>query len=88
MKPCMLRMLRTARKQACMHARPCVVQGPHWWDECPYPPKGACTAPPNGDFDGYVGLFEKGAAQIAQHPTAVCGEASSNTFTGVFTYVR
>lgn len=84
----MLRMLRTARKQACMHARPCVVQGPHWWDECPYPPKGACTAPPNGDFDGYVGLFEKGAAQIAQHPTAVCGEASSNTFTGVFTYVR
>ncbi len=139
----------------------CRPQGPHFWDECPYPPKGACTAPPNGDFDGYVNLFEKGAQQIKANPLvgracrgirkgtesirmaarwpsmqrrhgwacdpvcscawtvsgwtptaletaesggkqpwlsppcrvpppaqAICGEASSNTFTGVYTFVR
>lgn len=46
----------------------CRPQGPHFWDECPYPPKGACTAPPNGDFDGYVNLFEKGAQHIKTNP--------------------
>ncbi|KAG2482249.1 hypothetical protein HYH03_018812 [Edaphochlamys debaryana] len=64
------------------------AKGPHFWDECPYPPKGACTAPPNGDFDGYVDLFAKGAEQIKQNPLAIVGEASSNTYTGVFTFVR
>ena len=49
-------------------ASPLPPQGPHFWDECPYPPKGACTAPPNGDFDGYVNLFEKGASQIKANP--------------------
>ena len=34
-------------------------KGPHWWDECPWPLKGACTAPPKGDFDGYINLFSK-----------------------------
>ena len=34
-------------------------KGPHWWDECPWPLKGACTAPPNGDFEGYINLFSK-----------------------------
>jgi N-acetylgalactosamine 4-sulfate 6-O-sulfotransferase len=63
-------------------------KGPHWWDECPHPPRGACTAPPNGDFDGYVNLFEKGAYQIKTNPLMITGEASSNTFTGVFTFVR
>lgn len=43
-------------------------QGPHFWDECPHPPKGACTAPPNGDFDGYINLFEKGASVIRTNP--------------------
>ncbi|GLI71601.1 hypothetical protein VaNZ11_016865 [Volvox africanus] len=56
-------------------------KGPHWWDECPYPPKGACTAPPNGDFDGYVDLFTDAAEKILKLPTGVTGEASSNTFT-------
>ncbi|GIL80774.1 hypothetical protein Vretimale_9126 [Volvox reticuliferus] len=64
------------------------AKGPHFWDECPYPPKGACTAPPNGDFDGYVNLFEKGASVIRTNPLAIVGEASSNTYTGVFTFVR
>ncbi|PNW71586.1 hypothetical protein CHLRE_16g660390v5 [Chlamydomonas reinhardtii] len=57
-------------------------KGPHWWDECPYPPKGACTAPPNGDFDGYVELFADAAAKIrSKDPDGITGEASSNTFT-------
>ncbi|KAG2452263.1 hypothetical protein HYH02_003287 [Chlamydomonas schloesseri] len=64
------------------------AKGPHFWDECPHPPKGACTAPPNGDFDGYVNLFEKGATQIKSNPLAIVGEASSNTYTGVYTFVR
>lgn len=68
------------------HSNGC--QGPHFWDECPYPPRGACTAPPNGDFDGYVGLFDKGASQIQANPKMITGEASSNTFTGVYTFVR
>ncbi|KAG2451726.1 hypothetical protein HYH02_003506 [Chlamydomonas schloesseri] len=57
-------------------------KGPHWWDECPHPPKGACTAPPNGDFDGYVDLFADAAAKIrSKDPDGITGEASSNTFT-------
>ncbi|KAG1659112.1 hypothetical protein FOA52_015905 [Chlamydomonas sp. UWO 241] len=63
-------------------------KGPHFWDECPYPPRSACTAPPNGDFNGYVDLFEKGAYQIKTNPVMITGEASSNTFTGVYTFVR
>ncbi|GIL90771.1 hypothetical protein Vretimale_16845 [Volvox reticuliferus] len=62
-------------------------KGPHWWDECPYPPKGACTAPPNGNFDGYIDLFADAAVKIRQNPAGITGEASSNTFTssaGVF----
>lgn len=63
-------------------------KGPHFWDECPWPLRGACTAPPRGDFDGYTDLFEKGAYQMKGNPNMVTGEASSNTYTGVFTYVR
>uniref|UniRef100_A0A7R9YQ49 Sulfotransferase n=1 Tax=Chlamydomonas euryale TaxID=1486919 RepID=A0A7R9YQ49_9CHLO len=63
-------------------------KGPHFWDECPYPPRTACTAPPNGDFNGYVDLFEKGAYQMKTNPIMITGEASSNTFTGVYTFVR
>jgi hypothetical protein len=36
-------------------------KGPHFWDECQWPPKGACTVPPNGDFDGYINLFDSAA---------------------------
>ncbi|GFR45882.1 hypothetical protein Agub_g7335 [Astrephomene gubernaculifera] len=63
-------------------------KGPHWWDECVHPPKGACTAPPNGDFDGYVELFADAAEAIrTKDSDGITGEASSNTFTsasGVF----
>ncbi|GIL90839.1 hypothetical protein Vretimale_16779 [Volvox reticuliferus] len=56
-------------------------KGPHWWDECIHPPKGPCTTPPNGDFDGYVDLFADAAEMIQQNPDGITGEASSNTFT-------
>ncbi|GLI66279.1 hypothetical protein VaNZ11_010037 [Volvox africanus] len=56
-------------------------KGPHWWDECIHPPKGPCTAPPNGDFDGYVDLFANAAESIRGNPQGITGEASSNTFT-------
>lgn len=53
-------------------------KGPHWWDECPYPTRGACTAPPNGDFQGYIDLFKVRAACAAcgwlrMDSTAGCG---------------
>ncbi|KAG2484068.1 hypothetical protein HYH03_017088 [Edaphochlamys debaryana] len=57
-------------------------KGPHWWDECPYPAKDACTAPPNGDFNGYIDLFQDAAKKIETvDPDGVSGDASSNTFT-------
>ncbi|GLC45471.1 hypothetical protein PLESTB_000317600 [Pleodorina starrii] len=56
-------------------------KGPHWWDECIHPPRGPCTAPPNGDFDGYVNLFADAAEKILRLPEGITGEASSNTFT-------
>eukprot|EP00798_Chlamydomonas_sp_ICE-L_P024282 gene24282-9881_t len=56
-------------------------EGPHWWDECAFPLKGACTAPPNGDFDGYVDLFRNAAKKIEANPNGITGDASSNTFT-------
>ncbi len=40
------------------------VQGPHWYDECAWPLKGACTAPPKGDFEGYIDLYQNAAAAI------------------------
>lgn len=60
---------------------PMPLQGPHWWDECIFPSKGACTTPPNGDFEGYIDLFRKAAGSIVTHTQAITGEASSNTFT-------
>lgn len=36
-------------------------KGPHFWDECQWPAKGACTVPPNGDFDGYIKLYDNAA---------------------------
>jgi hypothetical protein len=63
------------------------VQGPHFWDECVYPPTGPCTVPPSGDFEGYIQLFADAAAGVQRRRGAISGEASSNTFTatnGVF----
>eukprot|EP00798_Chlamydomonas_sp_ICE-L_P027171 gene27171-2411_t len=57
-------------------------KGPHFWDECIWPPKGACTVPPNGDFDGYVDLFQDAAKKIENNPRGITGDASSNTYTG------
>lgn len=56
-------------------------KGPHFWDECQWPVKGACTVPPTGDFEGYIRLFSKAAQSIASNPQGITGEASSNTFT-------
>uniref|UniRef100_A0A7S0N6V6 Sulfotransferase n=1 Tax=Chlamydomonas leiostraca TaxID=1034604 RepID=A0A7S0N6V6_9CHLO len=57
-------------------------KGPHWWDECSWPLRGACTAPPKGDFDGYVSLYARAAAAFAGgEPQGITGEASSNTYT-------
>jgi len=65
-----------------------INKGPHFWDECQWPPNGACTVPPTGDWEGYVNLFDKAAGQIASHKTAITGEASSNTFTASEVYLR
>ena len=63
-------MQQARRHPACSLAKPPppLLQGPHWWDECPWPLKGACTAPPNGDFDGYIDLFSKAAESIQKDP--------------------
>lgn len=57
------------------------LQGPHFWDECPYPANGSCSAGPSGDFQAYVNLFNRAADLVRSRPDAVTGEASSNTFT-------
>ncbi|KAL6759191.1 hypothetical protein V8C86DRAFT_1350553 [Haematococcus lacustris] len=65
-------------------------KGPHWWDECSWPLKGSCTAPPKGDFDGYINLFRRAAQKISSaEPQGITGEASSNTFTAAMgVYLR
>lgn len=65
-------------------------KGPHWWDECPWPTRGACTAPPNGDFEGYINLFSRAAQSFANgNPMGITGEASSNTYTAAMgVYLR
>ena len=57
-----------------------MYQGPHWYDECPHPPKTACTAPPNGDFEGYIDLYSQAASSMDHDHQGITGEASSNTF--------
>ena len=39
-------------------------KGPHFWDECRWPPVGNCTVPPDGAFQGYVHLFDDAAKAI------------------------
>ncbi|KAF6246275.1 P-loop containing nucleoside triphosphate hydrolase protein, partial [Scenedesmus sp. NREL 46B-D3] len=61
---------------------PATNKGPHFWDECPYPPAhGGCTAGPSGDFQAYINLFSRAADLVRSRPEAITGEASSNTFT-------
>lgn len=82
----------TSSSRVYFHSRPAIPipccrlththpAGPHFWDECPYPPKGPCGAGASGDFRAYVGLFTKAADMMRLRPDAVTGEASSNTFT-------
>jgi hypothetical protein len=49
------------------------AQGPHFWDECPYPPQGPCQAGPSGDFQAYVNLFSMAADAIRSRPSAITG---------------
>lgn len=58
-----------------------VAQGPHFWDECPFPATGPCGAGQSGDFAAYVRVFSRAADLIRSRPNAITGEASSNTFT-------
>ncbi|KAI8472649.1 MAG: P-loop containing nucleoside triphosphate hydrolase protein [Monoraphidium minutum] len=50
-------------------------KGPHFWDECPYPPTGPCGVGGTGDFGAYVKLFSLASDVIRGRPHAVTGEA-------------
>lgn len=67
-------------------------QGPHFWDESTYPDlrkkDPARAGKYDGSFGAYVRIFDKAAAHIQRHPTAITGEASSNTFTAVYSHLR
>ena len=65
-------------------------QGPHFWDEsvCPAQRRPAKTSGYDGSFAAYVTVFDRAAALIRQTPSRITGEASSNTYTGVLTYLR
>lgn len=49
------------------------AQGPHFWDECPFPPQGPCQAGPSGDFQAYINLFSRAADLIRTRPNAITG---------------
>lgn len=78
----------------------CRYKGPHFWDEAAYPrhtrpaPYGGAAAPArrrikyDKTFAGYLSIFDIPALRIQSNPRHITGEASSNTFTGVHTYLR
>ncbi|KAL6764338.1 P-loop containing nucleoside triphosphate hydrolase protein [Haematococcus lacustris] len=68
----------------------CKWKGPHFWDEAPYPTRRAKDPTKyDGSFQAYVAIFDKPAQLIALDPARrITGEASSNTFTAVLTYLR
>ncbi|MEW5298129.1 MAG: hypothetical protein WDW38_001135 [Sanguina aurantia] len=70
----------------------CGYKGPHFWDESTYPDlrkkDPARAGKYDGSFGAYVRIFDKAAAHIQRHPTAITGEASSNTFTAVYSHLR
>lgn len=68
----------------------CNWKGPHFWDEAPYPRRRAKDPTKyDGSFQAYVAIFDKPAQLIALDPARrITGEASSNTFTAVLTYLR
>lgn len=56
------------------------VQGPHFWDECPYPPQGSCkSVGPSGDFQAYINLFSRAADLIRTRPDAITGVFTHST---------
>ncbi|KAG1668654.1 hypothetical protein FOA52_001260 [Chlamydomonas sp. UWO 241] len=65
----------------------CAWKGPHFWDESNYPANRKSDKY-DGSFPAYVRIFDKPASKIEKRASAVTGEASSNTFTGVLTYTR
>ncbi|PNW78676.1 hypothetical protein CHLRE_09g387250v5 [Chlamydomonas reinhardtii] len=67
----------------------CTWKGPHFWDEAAYPVR-VKRAPGryDGSFPAYIGIFDKPAQKIKANPNAITGEASSNTFTAVWSHLR
>lgn len=69
----------------------CGWKGPHFWDESVYPVPAhrASDRRYNGSFPAYVSIFDRAALRIQEEPLSrITGEASSNTFTGVYSFVR
>ncbi len=64
------------------------TQGPHFWDEAAYPVRVSKPGRYDGSFPAYVGVFDKAAARIKANENAITGEASSNTFTAVYSHLR
>lgn len=82
---------RTVHSQCrtCPKALSLCPQGPHFWDEAAYPVR-VKRAPGryDGSFPAYIGIFDKPAQKIKANPNAITGEASSNTFTAVWSHLR
>ncbi len=73
----------------CFNGLPPAAQGPHFWDEAAYPVRNKkFPTRYDGSFPAYVSIFDKAAARIHANKNAITGEASSNTFTAVFSHLR
>ncbi|KAG2490124.1 hypothetical protein HYH03_011430 [Edaphochlamys debaryana] len=66
----------------------CLWKGPHFWDEASYPVRVKRPGKYDGSMEAYVGIFDKIAPKIKANKNAITGEASSNTFTAVFSHLR
>ncbi|KAG2490123.1 hypothetical protein HYH03_011429 [Edaphochlamys debaryana] len=66
----------------------CSWKGPHFWDESAFPTHQHRPGKYDGSFPAYVNIFDKPAERIKANKNAITGEASSNTFTGVFSHLR
>ncbi|EFJ42655.1 hypothetical protein VOLCADRAFT_107156 [Volvox carteri f. nagariensis] len=63
-------------------------QGPHFWDESAYPVRVKRPGRYDGSFPAYMSVFDKAAARIQANQAAITGEASSNTYTAVYSHLR
>ncbi|GIL59026.1 hypothetical protein Vafri_13998 [Volvox africanus] len=66
----------------------CSWKGPHFWDESAYPVRVKRPGRYDGSFPAYVNVFDKAAARIQANQVAITGEASSNTYTAVYSHLR